>query len=229
MSKAKTAAGYVRISKSTDAGLSIQAQIDTISQYCEANGYSLTVFVDDGFSGKNLSDRNGLKEMITGVSKGQFDTVIVTSISRLSRSVQDVEALINNELSKSKLIVLDMNIDTSTPSGRFMLNVMSSVYQFERNNLIARTKAALKVKKDRNEALGRKDLVRYGYSRCGDKLVENEAEQIVVKRIIQLKNNNCSFNKIAKIINLEGMRNRAGNLFAPASVRNVVLACGMAL
>lgn len=216
--------GYVRISKSTEQGLSIESQRKQIEEYAAAKGLKLVaIFCDDGCSGKDLN-RPQLKEAIKFIAAGKASGLLVASISRLSRSVLDVEKLLENELKNVQLIVLDMGIDTGTPSGRLIVNVMSGIYQFERSNLIARTRQALRVKRQRGETLGRPDRVRYGFKNEGGKLVPVDSEQVVVARINALAGQGRSSGAIARILTREGFKNRNGGAFSVSVVRSAVAA-----
>lgn len=215
--------GYVRISKATEAGLSIESQINQINAYAASKNIVLSgIYVDDGFSGKDLN-RPQLVKALEIVKNGKAGGIVVSSISRLSRSVLDVENLLENDLKGKQLVILDMNIDTATPSGRLIVNIMSGLYAFERSNLRLRTKNALTVKRNRGEALGRPDLIRYGYGADSNgflKPVENEQE--VIKLAKHLASQERSNGNIAAIMNRQGYRNRAGGMFTSSTVSRML-------
>lgn len=215
--------GYVRISKATEAGLSIESQINQINAYAASKGVKIAeILTDDGYSGKNLN-RPQLVKALEIVKSGKAAGIVVASISRLSRSVLDVENLLENELKNRQLIVLDMNIDTATPSGRLIVNIMSGLYQFERSNLRQRTKNALTVKRNRGEALGRPDRVRYGYEVDASGLLKPvENEQAVIRLAKRLAGQERSSGNIAAIINRQGYRNRAGGMFTSSTVSRML-------
>jgi site-specific DNA recombinase len=216
--------GYCRISKTSEGGLSIESQRKQLEDWAAAKGVKLAaVFVDDGFSGKSL-ERPQLNAALQYLASGKAAGIVVVSISRLSRSVLDVERLLESELKGRQLVVLDMGIDTATPSGRLIVNVMSGIYQFERSNLIARTKAALKVKRQRGEALGRPDRVRYGFKNVDGKLVAVESEQLVIERARQLHQQDRSMGQVASILTREGFKNRSGGTFTSSTVRSMLAA-----
>ena len=215
--------GYVRISKATEAGLSIESQINQINAYAASKNIVLAgIYVDDGFSGKDLN-RPQLVKALEIVKSGKASGIVVASISRLSRSVLDVENLLENDLKCKQLVILDMNIDTATPSGRLIVNIMSGLYAFERSNLRLRTKNALTVKRNRGEALGRPDRCRYGYAVDNNNLLKPvDNEQAVIKLVKQLAKQDRSNGNIAAIINRQGYRNRAGGMFTSSTVSRML-------
>src|SRR6476646_5310790 len=67
------------------------------------------------------------------------DVLVVTKLDRLARSIRDLVAIIDRiEAKGAALRILGMGLDTSTPNGRLMLNVLGSVAQFEREIMLER-------------------------------------------------------------------------------------------
>lgn len=70
--------------------------------------------------------------------------LVVTRLDRLARSIADLTKIVGDlEAKKVGLRILDMNIDTSTPTGRLMLNLNGSIAQFEREIMIARQREGI--------------------------------------------------------------------------------------
>ena len=87
------------------------------------------------------------------------DTLLVTSLSRFARSLSDLWK--NLEIIKSKgadLQIIDMILDTSTPTGKLLLNLMGSIYQFEREILLERQMVGIAKAKSEGKYKGRKPL-----------------------------------------------------------------------
>ena len=87
------------------------------------------------------------------------DTLLVTSLSRFARSISDLWK--NLEIIQSKgadLQILDMNLDTSSPTGKLLLNLMGSIYQFEREILLERQMVGIAKAKLEGKYKGRKPL-----------------------------------------------------------------------
>ena len=93
------------------------------------------IFIDR-MSGKN-TDRPELKRMMEYVRQG--DTVIVESISRFARNTKDLLNLIEQLNQKHvEFISKKETIDTSTPTGKFMLTVFGAVAELEREYILQR-------------------------------------------------------------------------------------------
>lgn len=105
-------------------------------------------------SGKD-TDRIKLKEMLSFVREG--DTVYVMDWSRLSRSTVDLLKIIEGLARKGvKLVSLKENFDTSTPTGRLMLNLIAAINEFERQNLLERQREGIELAKLQGKYTGRK-------------------------------------------------------------------------
>lgn len=220
---ANNVAGYIRISKATEGSLSLQSQIAQINAYANSNGLIVTEWhSDNGVSAKSL-DRPALNSALDSVRSGKVNGLICANISRISRVIADVELLLARDFRNSKLIIADMNVDASTPQGKLVINVLSSIYAFERNNLIYRTKNALKVKMENKEFLGAPNRQQYGFDVVGKKLVENEREQNIIKFMMNLRNQGLSYAAICRKLSADGYKNRMGKDFSPMAVRTVVM------
>ena len=90
------------------------------------------------------------------------DTLIVTKLDRLARSMADLVVLtaIIEEAKKGHLRVLDMGMDTSTASGKLMINVFGSVAQFEREIMLERQREGIAKAKAEGKYKGRAPTAR---------------------------------------------------------------------
>ena len=94
------------------------------------------------------ANRNELKKCLEFVRTG--DTLIVTQLSRFARSNNDLYK--NLDILQNKKVtfkILDMNLDTSTPTGKLLLSLMGSINDFEREIMLERQKEGIaKAKKE---------------------------------------------------------------------------------
>ena len=107
----------------------------------------------------SVAKRDGLEEALRFVRSG--DTFMVTKLDRLARSVAhmtEIVALL--EKKDVTLRVLDMGLDTSTPTGKLMLNVLGSVAQFEREMMLERQREGIAAAKLQGRYAGRKPTAR---------------------------------------------------------------------
>lgn len=113
------------------------------------------VFIDKA-SGKN-SDRTGLKEMLSFVRDG--DIVMTESISRIARNTRDLLNIIDELTAKKvEFVSLKENIDTSTPTGKFMLTVFAALATLERETMLERQREGIQCAKERGVYKGRKPM-----------------------------------------------------------------------
>lgn len=127
--------GYCRVSSDEQAahGISIQAQRDILNGYAAMSQSEIRIFEDAGFSGKN-TQRPALQRMLSELPAGGVSAVVVWKLDRLSRSLRDTLTMIEDvfQPAGASLVSVTESIDTSTPSGRMMLNLLASFAQLER-------------------------------------------------------------------------------------------------
>ena len=110
----------------------------------------------DRMSGKSL-DRPELKRMMNFVREG--DTVIVESISRFARNTRDLLELVKQLKNKQvEFVSRKEAIDTTTPTGKFMLTVFGAVAELEREYILQRQKEGIAIAKENGVYKGRKPI-----------------------------------------------------------------------
>lgn len=115
------------------------------------------VFIDR-MSGKS-TDRPELKRMMSFVREG--DTVIVESISRFARNTRDLLDLVEQLTHKNvEFVSRKEAIDTTTPSGKFMLTIFGAVAELEREYILQRQKEGISIAKANGVYKGRKPIDR---------------------------------------------------------------------
>lgn len=149
---------YVRVStdeqKASGAGL--DAQRAAILNECARRGWHLVDVIEDaGFSAKDLR-RPGVRLALDTLKAGDADALVVAKLDRLSRSMLDFAGIMAAAQKQGwGLIALDCAVDTTTPAGEAMANVLATFAQFERRLISQRTKDALAVKRAQGVRLGR--------------------------------------------------------------------------
>lgn len=126
--------------------------------------------------------RPELERAIEFVREG--DVLVVTKLDRLCRSVADFIA-ISERLAKKGvgLKVLAMNLDTTTPTGTLMLNVLSSVAQFERELLLERQRDGIKKAKAEGRYKGRKPTARMRSAEVADLRAKGVKPSVISERL----------------------------------------------
>ena len=139
----------------------MEAQRSAIEAECLRRGWELAeVYEDAGASGKSLTGRPALRQALDAVRGHEAGALVVAKLDRLSRSLLDFAALMEDaRKGEWSLVILDLGVDTTTPSGEMIANVMATFAQFERRLIGQRTKDALAVKKQQGVKLGRPRMV----------------------------------------------------------------------
>jgi DNA invertase Pin-like site-specific DNA recombinase len=120
------------------------------------------VFIDRA-SGKN-ADRPELKRMIAYVRRG--DTVIVESISRFARNTRDLLELVEQLTAQNVEFVSKKEaIDTTTPTGKFMLTIFWAVAELEREYILQRQQEGIAIAKEQGKYKGRKPIIHPDFDR----------------------------------------------------------------
>lgn len=139
--------GYVRVSTEEQ---------NTARQEVIMNELGIEKLFIDKTSGKS-KDRPQLKEMMSFVREG--DTVVVESISRFARNTRDLLDLIEKLTDKNVQFVSQKEaIDTSTPTGKFMLTVFGAMAQLERETILTRQREGIEIAKAQGKYKGRKPI-----------------------------------------------------------------------
>ena len=215
--------GYIRVStdKQADEGVSLDAQRAKLTAYAVAMDLELVGIVEDaGLSAKSL-DRPGLRSALGMLESGKADALLVVKLDRLTRSVRDLGELVERYFAtKYSLLSLSDSIDTRTAAGRLVLNVLTSVAQWEREATGERTRDALRHKASKGEFCG--GQAPYGYSVENGALVPNDAEQDVLSAVAELKAAGLSLRGIAAELDRAGIRARNGKTFAATQIARMV-------
>ena len=128
----------------------------TITAGIAARGWELVASLsDEGRSGATLN-RPELAKALNMLDRGDADALVVAKLDRLSRSVLDFASITQRAKRRGWVVVaLDVDVDTATPTGELVANITSSVAQWERRIIAARTSEAMQAMKARGVRLGR--------------------------------------------------------------------------
>ncbi len=164
--KPKRAAIYARVS--TQKNQTPENQIIRLRDVAERAGWEVVEeFVDKGISGaKGRDKRPAFDRLCKAATRGEIDVVMAWSVDRLGRSLQDLVAFLS-ELQASKVdLYLDrQGIDTTTPGGKALFQMMGVFAEFERTMIQERIHAGLA----RAKKHGTKSGKPAGHPRINDK------------------------------------------------------------
>ena len=156
----KRVAIYTRISTG-DGQQTIDNQLRDLNLAAERMGWEIVAhYSDEGISGAKGRDRRpGLDAMLKAITRKEFDMVAAWSVCRLGRSLQHLVSLLGDLNSKNVDLYLHVQaLDTSTPSGRAMFQMLGVFSEFERAMISERVKSSLARLREQGKVLGRKPL-----------------------------------------------------------------------
>ena len=163
------AAIYARVSTEDQ---SCDIQVERLTSWCKATGLgNPLVYRDDGVSGV-LDNRPQLDRLRMAIRERTVDTVVVSKMDRLGRSVGMILRFWDEaEATNTRVVVVDQAIDTSTAAGRLQRTMLAALAEFERELILERTRAGI----ERARALGK----RFGAPRT---IPEATAAEIMARR-----------------------------------------------
>ena len=142
--------GYARTSTTEQI-----AGLDAQKRDLEASGCQEIFFEQVSSVQKRLE----LERLLKFIRKD--DCLVVTKLDRLARSIPDLVKIIEAvEAKEASLKILDMNLDTSSPTGKLLLNLVGSIAQFEREIMLQRQKEGISVAKAAGKYRGRAPTAR---------------------------------------------------------------------
>jgi len=215
--------GYIRVStaKQGESGLSLEAQEKKIRQYCDLYDLDLVeIVVDSGESAKTLN-REGIQKVINLLKSNTVEGLVVSKLDRLTRSIRDLNVLIEDVFAKSSLFSVADQVDTRSPSGRLVLNILMSVSQWEREEIGQRTKVAMKVLKDNGKYTGGKTPLGWKIDDEGNE-VPCEQEQKLIQLVRDYRRQGFTYQVIANDLTESEFTTRTGKLkFSKSAAKRI--------
>jgi DNA invertase Pin-like site-specific DNA recombinase len=188
-----------------------EAAVRELAARHDDNGDSLTILSDWDKSGRLGRDkRPGYSALLDAIESGRCTAVYSYSLSRLGRSLPELARLIADCTRRGIPVRLHADaLDTSTASGRFMANVLSSVADFEADVASERIRGALAAKLARGEKIGTAKA--FGESKGED-----------AGAVLDAFREAGSYSGAARLLNERGVKPRNGRAWWPSSVQHIV-------
>jgi len=192
---------YTRVStdEQVENGYSLDAQKRKLQQYATTHNFQIyKVYSDEGISGKTITERPELTQLLEDCKQHKIDAVVVCKVDRLSRNLLDLLTIKNQlDTHRIELIITDEAVNPNDDSGMAMFSMMGVFAELERKKIAERM------------MMGKRELALSGIkSRCGNmpfgytfdiktKRYEPNDKAYIVKFIYEKLNNYVSANKIA--------------------------------
>lgn len=142
---------YVRVSTEQQE---LEQQIDSCRKFCEYKNFEYEIFKDYG-SGKDML-RKEFQIMLSRLRHRDFEGVVVFRFDRIGRNAREVVTLFEEFETKGiQVFSLNENIDTTTPSGKAVRDIIIRLAQLERENISIATKQRLQALKNLGKSIGR--------------------------------------------------------------------------
>jgi site-specific DNA recombinase len=227
-SNVQTAVGYIRVSTKdqADSGLSLDAQVRKIEEFCKFKNIKLNEIIrdEDVSASIPLSERPGGRRL-TDLAKSGGIAVVAIKLDRLFRDAHDCLGVtkIWDEVGTT-LLLLDIGVDTTTAMGRAFLTNAATYAELERNLISERTREALHQIKIDGGVLG---STGFGWARSEELdengrrkvvIVKTELETLVMCKTLRAQGH--TLQQIADILNAQGVKTKRGTKWYPSTVRN---------
>lgn len=208
----KQVIGYVRVSTAMQVndGFSLEAQEGRIKKESDKmNGFLKSIYIDRGISGGSMEKRLALERMMLNIRKG--DWIVVNSVSRLARKTKDLLEIAEKiQREGCHLMIIDLNMDITSPSGKLILTMMGSQAQFEREITSERVKGVMQHLKKEGKLRTKPP---YGWKMNPDHStnasvhIHNDEEQEVITKIrtMRSQNSDIPITTFAEVLNREGV------------------------
>ena len=194
---------------------SAEKQLERCKAYCKGHGYEVVAEHDDkDLSGGRADNRPGLQKAIATACKRQA-VLVVYSLSRLARCTKDAIDLAERlNAAGADLAVIQENVNTRSPMGRFIFTLFSALAQLEREQIAERTSSAMLRHQAKGRRMTRPDRCPYGWRvhpSDPTRLIEDMEEQAAIARIRQAHKNGGGLREIARSLDRAGIDCRGGS------------------
>ena len=210
---------------------SIETQFERCEAYCQAHGLEIVGHFEDRSKTGANADREGLQEALDAACKAKA-VLVVYSLTRLARDAVDAVTICERlHGCGAGLALLDLRIDTTTAACEMVLTIMAAVAKLERRQIGARTSDAML----RHQSAGRRmsSNCPYGWepdpdSPISDKglhvrMRQNPAEQVSIRRILELVDAGLGWRAIARHLDAEGHTARGDNGWRHQTVKLIAI------
>ncbi|NLI73649.1 MAG: recombinase family protein [Euryarchaeota archaeon] len=212
---------YTRVSTDDQAeeGYSLDAQMERLEAYCEAQGWEVANrYIDDGYSGRSAR-RPAYQRMME--ERDSWDAILVMKMDRIHRNSKNFMIMMENlEKWGKEFTSMQEELDTSSAMGRFVVDIIQRIAQLESEQIGERTYSGMAQKAEMGGMLG--SYPPYGYRSEGGDFIIVDDEAKIVRELFNKYCEGESMSAIANSLNDRSIRTRRGRKWSLYSVRYVL-------
>lgn len=212
---------YTRVSTAEQgkSGLGLQAQLDSINDFCQSESIDVIGHYQETETGKGFDaiDKRPQLAKALAHAKKEGASLVVAKLDRLSRNVAFISSLMET---KVPFIVAQLGKDADA----FMLHLYAALSEKEREMISTRTKAALAILKAQGVVLGNQtnlDEARL-LSNATNKEQASKFADVVLPTVLQFRNQGDTLPVIADKLNKMGVKTRRGGKWYASTVTNIL-------
>jgi DNA invertase Pin-like site-specific DNA recombinase len=204
---------------------SVEKQLERCRAYSLGHGYTVVAeHHDKDLSGARADNRPGLQSAISAACKRKA-VLVVYSLSRFARCTRDaIDLAASLSAAGADLAVIQENVNTRSPMGRFVFILFSALAELEREQVAERTSTAMLRHQAKGRRMTRCDRCPYGWRpdpADPDRLIEDADEQATIRRIREERRNGRALREIARRLDLAAIECRGGR-WSHTTVRSVL-------
>lgn len=216
------ALGYTRVSTDEQTkGFGLEIQREGIKEYAKKEKLELVmIYEDGGYSGSEMN-RPGLVQMLEDSKSDEFKALIVYKTDRLARN-NFMSWWIEKELKKNgiELISITEPYRLDDPSGRLFFAMISAFADYEREIIKMRMESGRNQKAKNGGYAG--GNLSFGYSVKDGKLIINEEEAKIVKKVFRDYAKGKSMGVIAKGLNSDRIQTKRSGNWHPVTIQSIL-------
>jgi len=200
--------GRVSTGRQAATGLSLDDQEESLAVFVEQRGWTHVAHITDpGASGRKMTNRRGLQAALGQLDRGEADVLVAAKVDRVARSTADFAQLLDRSERKDwKVVVLDVDVDTTSAAGRLVAEVVSAAAAFESRRSGERAKATHAQRRAQGKRAGQAPLL----------------PEAVRQRIARDRAQGLTLAAIASALECDGIPTAMGGRWHASTVRHVL-------
>lgn len=216
---------YLRVSTDNQAkdGFGLDLQLSDCKAMAQIKRWIVVkVYKDKGYSGTlDENHRPGLKSLLNDAEENLFDMVIFYAMDRLGRDSLLIHNIIKQlEDNNVGIVSTREMLDSSTPQGKFVIQLFAGLAEMDRSNIVER------MKKGKNELRKKKGwtggILPYGYYMKKNLITIHKNESRILKYIFDMDCNGYNMSRIAMELNKNSIPSRMGTEWSRSTVSKII-------